>query len=137
MIQKVRDFRVDKLWVECYDFSEVIKEHKNEFLYCDPPYYIGEDSTLFKGLYPQRNFPIHHNGFKHELLRDLLHSHQGGFILSYNDSPTIREWYKDFEIIELPVHYTMGQGEKRIGENRSKKQVSHVKKTLELLIVKR
>jgi len=136
MIQKVRNFKVDKFWVERADFSEVIKGHKNDFLYCDPPYYMGEDSTLFKGLYPQRNFPIHHNGFQHELLRDLLHSHQGGFILSYNDSPTIREWYKDFEIVELPVHYTMGQGEKRIGENRSKKQVNHVKKTVELLIIK-
>jgi DNA adenine methylase len=137
MIQKVKGFKVDKFWVECADFSEAIREHKNDFLYCDPPYYIGEDSTLFRGLYPQRNFPIHHNGFKHELLRDLLHSHQGGFILSYNDSPTIREWYKDFEIVELLVHYTMGQGEKRIGENRSKKQVSHVKKTVELLIIKK
>jgi DNA adenine methylase len=137
MIQKVRNFRVDKLWVECADFSDVIKEHKNDFLYCDPPYYIGKDSTLFKGLYPQRNFPVHHNGFKHELLRDLLHSHEGGFILSYNDSPTIREWYKDFEVIELPVHYTMGQGESRIGKNRSRKQMNHVKKTVELLIVKR
>jgi DNA adenine methylase len=137
MIQKVRYFKVDKLWVECADFSDVIKSHKNDFLYCDPPYYIGEDSTLFRGLYPQRNFPIHHNGFRHELLRDLLHSHQGGFILSYNDSPTIREWYKDLEIVELPVHYTMGQGEKRIGKNRSKKQVNHVKKTIELLIVKK
>jgi len=137
MIQKVRDFRVDKLWVEYADFSEVIENYKNEFLYCDPPYYIGEDSTLFKGLYPQRNFPIHHDGFKHELLRDLLHSHQGGFILSYNDSPTIREWYKNFEIIELPVHYTMGQGEIRVGKNRSKKQIKHVKKTTELLIIKK
>jgi len=137
MIQKVRNFRVDKFWVECADFSEVIRGHKNDFLYCDPPYYIGEDSILFKGLYPQRNFPIHHNGFKHELLRDLLHSHQGGFILSYNDSPTIREWYKDFEIVELPVHYTMGQGEKRIGKNRSKTQANHVKRTVELLIIKR
>jgi DNA adenine methylase len=100
-------------------------------------YYIGKDSTLFKSLYLQRNFPIHHNGFKHELLRDLLYSHQSGFILSYNDSPTIREWYKEFEIIELPVHYTMGQGENGIGRSRSKKQVNHVKKTLELLIVKK
>jgi DNA adenine methylase len=57
----------------------------------DLPYYIGKDSTLFKELYPQRNFPIHHNGFKHELLRDLLHWYEGVFILSYNDSPTIRE----------------------------------------------
>jgi DNA adenine methylase len=137
MIQKVRDFKVARLWVECANFPEVIEEHHQDFLYCDPPYYLGEDSTLFRGLYPQRNFPIHHDNFKHEVLRDLLHSHKGGFILSYNDSPTIRDWYRDFEIIELPVHYTMGQGEKRIGENRRKKNTAHVKKTVELLIIKR
>jgi hypothetical protein len=30
----------------------------------------------------------------------------------------------------------MGQGETRIGENRKKKNMDHVKKTVELLIVK-
>ncbi len=136
MIERVRNFKVDKLWVEHADFIDVIEQYKNDFLYCDPPYYLGNDSTLFKGIYPQRNFPIHHNGFPHEKLRDMLYNHRGGFILSYNNSPVIREWYKDFNIIELPVHYTMGQGETRIGENRKKKNMDHVKKTVELLIVK-
>jgi DNA adenine methylase len=72
MIQKVRDFKVDKLWVECSDFSEFIKGHKNDFLYCNPPYYIGKDSTLSNILYLKRNFSIHHNGFKHEILRYFL-----------------------------------------------------------------
>jgi DNA adenine methylase len=62
--------------------------------------------------------------------------HKGGFILSYNDAPTIREWYKNFEIVELPVQYTMGQGETRIGVNRKAKNTNHVKKTQELLIIK-
>ncbi|WP_234697211.1 DNA adenine methylase [Candidatus Chrysopegis kryptomonas] len=137
MIERVRNFNVKNLSVECADFKDIIPEFKNDFLYCDPPYYLGEDSTLFRGLYPQRNFPIHHNNFNHELLRDMLHNHKGGFILSYNDSPTIREWYKDFEIIELPVHYTMGQGETRIGINRKEKNANHIKKTIELLIIKR
>jgi len=136
MIERVRKFKVDKLWVEHADFIDVIEQYKNDFLYCDPPYYLGNDSTLLKGIYPQRNFPIHHNGFPHEKLRDMLYNHRGGFILSYNNSPVIREWYKDFNIIELPVHYTMGQGETRIGENRKKKNMDHVKKTVELLIVK-
>jgi DNA adenine methylase len=70
------------------------------------------------------------------LLRELLLNHKGGFILSYNDSPTIREWYKDFEIIELPVQYTMGQGETRIGANRLMENRSNIKKMKELLIIK-
>jgi DNA adenine methylase len=137
MIEKVKNFHVKNLWVECADFKDVLPEFRNDFLYCDPPYYLGEDSTLFRGLYPQRNFPIHHNNFNHELLRDLLYSHRGGFILSYNDSPTIRKWYKDFEIVEIPVHYTMGQGETRIGKNRKERNSNHIKKGIELLIIKR
>jgi DNA adenine methylase len=136
LIKRVRDFDVRNMTVECASFEEVIPRFRDDFLYCDPPYYLGEDSTLFRGLYPQRNFPFHHNGFNHELLRDLLHEHKGGFILSYNNSPTIREWYKDFKIIELPIHYTMGQGETRVGLNRKKENRNHVKKTSELLIIK-
>lgn len=136
LLERVKNFNVKNIKVECASFEKVIPKFKNDFLYCDPPYYLGEDSTLFKGLYPQRNFPIYHNNFNHELLRDLLLKHKGGFILSYNDSPTIREWYKDFEIIELPIQYTMGQGETRIGMNRKMKKTDHIKKTKELLIIK-
>lgn len=135
LLERVRKFSVKNLTVSCASFEEVIPCFRDEFLYCDPPYYLGKDSTLFRGIYPQRNFPIHHNNFNHELLRDLLLEHKGGFILSYNDSPTIREWYRDFEIVELPVHYTMGQGETRIGLNRKMNNSNHVKKTNELLII--
>jgi len=137
LLERVKNFNVRNIYVECASFEETIPEFKNEFLYCDPPYYLGEDSSLFRGLYPQRNFPIHHNNFNHQLLRDLLHNHKGGFILSYNDAPTIREWYKDFEIIELPIMYTMGQGEVRIGVNRKRENRNHIKKSKELLIIKR
>jgi len=137
LLERVRNFNVKNISIECATFEQVIPEFKNDFLYCDPPYYLGEDSTLFRGLYPQRNFPIHHNNFNHELLRDLLYSHKGGFILSYNDAPTIREWYKDFEIVELPIMYTMGQGEIRIGVNRKKENRNHIKRTKELLVIKR
>lgn len=136
ILERVKNFNVKNIKIECASFEEVIPKFKNDFLYCDPPYYLGKDSTLFRGLYPQRNFPIHHNNFNHELLRELLLDHKGGFILSYNDAPTIRKWYKDFEIIELPIHYTMGQGETRIGLNRKIKNSNHIKKTQELLIIK-
>ncbi|MGQ9664668.1 MAG: DNA adenine methylase [bacterium] len=136
LLERVKKFDVKNIKIECASFEKVLPKFKNDFLYCDPPYYLGEDSTLFRGLYPQRNFPIHHNNFNHELLREILFDHKGGFILSYNDAPTIRKWYKDFEIIELPIHYTMGQGETRIGLNRKIKNSNHIKKTQELLIIK-
>lgn len=137
LLERVKNFDVKNIKIECASYEKVIPKFKDDFLYCDPPYYLGEDSNLFKGLYPQRNFPIHHNNFNHELLRELLLDHKGGFILSYNDAPTIRKWYRNFEIIELSAHYTMGQGEIRIGLNRKMKSCSHIKKTQELLIIKK
>ena len=135
MIEKIRDFKPGNLKVECADFQEVIKKHPNDFLYCDPPYYLGEGSKMFRGIYPMRNIPVHHNGFKHDVLRDLLKEHKGGFILSYNDCPTIREYYKDFKQLFPKWQYTMGQGETRIGKNRiNNKSNNNIKNSHEMLI---
>jgi DNA adenine methylase len=137
MMQKVRDFHAENMRVECASFEKVIPEYRNDFLYCDPPYYLDGDSKTFVGMYPHRNFPIHHKGFNHKLLRDLLLNHKGGFILSYNDCSTIRELYKDYEVATPSWQYTFSQGDTRIGENRLKdNNGSYVKKSHELLIWK-
>lgn len=47
-----------------------------------------------------RNFPIHHNGFKHEVLAHMLKRHKRPFILSYNDCEFVRNAYKDFKNLE-------------------------------------
>ncbi|MHA1268971.1 MAG: DNA adenine methylase [Candidatus Helarchaeota archaeon] len=133
MIERVRDFNPGKLKVMCSSFEDVIEKYPDDFFYCDPPYYIGEDSNVFKGIYPMRNIPIHHKGFKHKLLRDLLKKHKGGFILSYNNCPTIRSWYKEYKQYFPRWQYTMGQGETRIGKNR-KDLGTHIKQSHEILI---
>ena len=134
MIEKSRRLKLDNISVECADFELVFERYPNDFFYLDPPYFLEGDSKMFRGIYPQRNFPIHHNGFKHEKLRELLINHQGGFILSYNDCSTIREWYKDFNIKSVNWQYTMGQGETRIGMNRIGNGDNHIKKSHEILI---
>jgi DNA adenine methylase len=63
MIDKVRNFKAGKLDVGCDTFENVIPKYKNDFLYCDPPYFLDGDSKTFIGMYPHRNFPIHHKGF--------------------------------------------------------------------------
>lgn len=137
LLDKVRKFRCPNLKVEHGSFEQTLLNFKDDFLYCDPPYYLEGDSRMFRGIYPQRNFPVHHNGFRHSQLRDFLHNHRGGFILSYNDCQTIRDWYSNFKIIEVEWQYTLGQGETRIGKNRIENGTRHhVKKSHELLIVK-
>lgn len=136
LVGKVRNFQCKGLSVACSSFEKTIPKHGGDFLYCDPPYYLDGDSKMFRGIYPQRNFPVHHNNFPHETLRDLLHEHDGGFILSYNDCETVRKWYSDFRIIEVEWQYTLGQGETRIGKNRiSNGTKHHVKSSHELLIL--
>lgn len=136
LLEKVKNFKADGLETYTGDFIKTIPKHKNDFMYLDPPYFLEGDSKMFRGIYPQRNFPVHHNGFNHKKLKELLENHKGGFILSYNDCEQIREWYKDCEIYKPSWQYTMGQGETRIGFNRIKNGSNHVKESHELLIYK-
>lgn len=136
-IEKVRDFHLPNLKVYQKGFEESIPQHQGDFLYLDPPYFLDGDSKMFRGIYPQSNFPVHHKGFNHELLSKLLHEHKGGFILSYNDCSFVREAYKDFEIHDVHWQYTYGQGETRIGKNRTERDYdnTNVKTSHELLII--
>ena len=122
-IERVRDFKVPNMSVECKSFDEVIPSYPNDFLYCDPPYYMekkegDDDNKMFKAIYPNSNWAIHHIHFDHDKLRDLLHSHNGKFILSYNDCEWVRENYKGFKFKTPEWAYSYGQGETRIGKNK-------------------
>lgn len=132
-----QDLRLQNLSVECESFERVFAKYPKDFFYCDPPYFLDGDSKMFKGIYPMRNFPIHHNDFNHLLLSECLKKHKGKFILSYNDCEFVREAYRDFKILEPKWQYTMGQGEIRMGKNRLERgDENNVKNSHELLIIK-
>lgn len=132
-----QDKRLQNLSIECVSFEKVFETYPKDFFYCDPPYFLEGDSQMFKGIYPMRNFAIHHNGFNHALLAELLKNHKGKFILSYNDCAFVREAYKDFKILEPKWQYTMGQGETRVGKNRIERgDKDNIKHSHELLIIK-
>lgn len=139
MIENVTKFILPSLSVFKESFETVIPKHENDFLYLDPPYFLDKDSDnkMFTGIYPMRNIPVHHDGFNHEQLRDLLLNHKGNFVMSYNNCETIREYYKDFELFYPSWSYSMGNGEKRIGKNRQEMGITNTKDSHEILIVKR
>jgi len=139
MIDNIDSFKCDSLKVYQKDYTESIPKHIDDFLYLDPPYYLNadKDNKMFIGIYPMRNIPVHHNSFDHDKLRDLLYKHRGGFVLSYNNCETVREYYKDFDFYYPEWNYSLGNGETRIGKNRKKMGIKNHKKSHEILIVKK
>lgn len=135
ILERVKSFKPGNIRVAQDSFEHVIRNHPNDFLFLDPPYYLGTDSKMFKGMYPNCNFAIHHNDFNHTLLADLLKEHKGGFMMTYNDCPTIRKLYKDFKHVFPSWQYTYGQGEKRIGKNREGGTGDNVKESHEIVII--
>ena len=134
-IERVREFSCPNLSVRQSSFDKVIPNYKKDFIYADPPYYMekSEDNKMFKAIYPNSNFALHHIHFDHELLRDQLHNHEGKFLLSYNDCEWVRENYKDFKFKTPEWAYSYGQGETRIGKN---KKNNDPKQSHEILIIK-
>ena len=135
IIENVDNFVAGNVRVNQGSFDEVLENHKDDFLFLDPPYYLEGDSKMFKGMYPNCNFPIHHNGFNHQLLCEKLKNHKGGFLITYNDCTTIKEWYKDYKQVFPEWQYTYGQGEKRIGKNRDNNKADNIKESHEIIIV--
>lgn len=135
-ILKLEKLNLKNLSVECSDFEAVIARHADDFIFLDPPYYLEGDSKMFKGMYPNCNFAIHHNNFNHLKMCELLKKHKGGFMLTYNNCSTIREWYKDYQLEFPDWQYTYGQGETRIGKNRKEaKKEDNIKESHEIFII--
>lgn len=135
IVDRIRTFRPGNLSVRQGSFEDVIRNHPDDFLFLDPPYYLGNDSKMFKGIYPNSNFAIHHDAFDHDLLCELLKNHKGGFFITYNDCPTIRELYKDYKQEYPTWQYTYGQGETRIGKNREEGTNDNKKESHEIFII--
>ena len=134
-IQKIKNMNFGNIKILCKDFKDIFDFHKNDFLYLDPPYYLNGDSKLFKGMYPNCNFAIHHNNFNHQLLFELLQNHNGGFILTYNNCEYIKDLYKDYEQVFPSWNYSYGNGETRIGKNRLNGNNTNIKESHEIFII--
>ena len=74
------------------DFEKLITQYDIEdaFFYCDPSYSKGCGYEVTSTA-----------NFDHERLREILGNIKGRFLLSYDDSPKIRELYKGFEMVEV------------------------------------
>lgn len=134
-LNKIRGMNLINLEIKCASFQEILEKHINDFLFLDPPYYLDGDSKMFKGIYPNCNFAIHHTNFNHTKLAEMLKYHQGGFIMTYNNCNAIKNLYNDCKFVFPSWQYTYGQGETRIGKNRQQTN-NNIKESHEIIIIK-
>jgi DNA adenine methylase len=135
-IEKLEKMNLVNLSVSCASFEQVLEKHRDDFLFLDPPYYLEGDSKMFKGMYPNCNFAIHHNNFDHKRLAELLKQHRGGFLMTYNNCSAVREMYEGCKFEYPEWQYTYGQGETRIGKNRKNaEEESNKKESHEIFII--
>lgn len=82
--------RLNRVVIENQDFEKVIRNYDRDgaLFYLDPPYYEAE-----------KYYPDRFNPDDHIRLRDALNSIKGKCVISYNDCPEIREFYKKYHII--------------------------------------
>jgi DNA adenine methylase len=135
-IEKIDKMNFTNIEISCASFQDVLEKHSNDFLFLDPPYYLEGDSKMFKGMYPNCNFAIHHNNFNHLKLAEILKNHKGGFLMTYNNCSKIRELYDDCKLEYPEWQYTYGQGETRIGKNRKENTKDNIKESHEIIIIK-
>ena len=134
-IDKIKNMNLTNLEIKCSSFEDILEKHNEDFLFLDPPYYLEGDSKMFKGMYPNCNFPIHHNNFNHIKLAEMLKLHKGGFLMTYNNCSIIRDLYSDYKFEFPEWQYTYGQGETRIGKNRQETN-DNIKESHEIIIIK-
>ena len=89
-IAYLRQFKSPILTVEYSDFKSSIKNDNDDFMYLDPPYMIAS------ALYGKNGDA--HKEFDHLGLAKILH-HKSNWILSYNNSPEIRELYSGYRML--------------------------------------
>ncbi|MDF7809460.1 DNA adenine methylase [Pontiellaceae bacterium B12219] len=90
--------RLSRTTIEHLDACDCIKKYDSPktFFYIDPPYW---NADFYAVSFKKDDF---------ERLRDTLKSVQGKFIVSLNDTPEIREIFKDFRIDAIETKYSLG-----------------------------
>lgn len=93
--------RLASVTIERQDFETFIKRYdtKDTLFYLDPPYW-GNETDYGKGVFTRADF---------ERLRDCLTGIKGRFILSLNDTPQVKELFKNFTIEQTDVTYSISK----------------------------
>ena len=107
LVARLRDIadkrdRISVFNIDALDFLQLLPH--DTFVYLDPPYYV-KGKSLYMDHYKEENHQ--------QLATYLLHEAAFPWLLSYDDTPQIREKYQDLVLYRFPLKYTVST--QRIG----------------------
>lgn len=90
--------RLSAVTIENLPYEEILKRYDRDytFFYLDPPYHK-QENEYGKGIFSESDYPK---------LAGILSGIKGFFLLSINDTPFIRDVFKDFKQGEVSTIYT-------------------------------
>jgi DNA adenine methylase len=103
-IQRVRNiaFALHGVEIVNADYTEIVQRpSENAFIFLDPPYYSATDSRLY-GVRGDL-----HTSFDHEQFADVMRRCSHRWLITYDDSPYIRELFSFANIVEWQLQYGM------------------------------
>lgn len=91
--------RLRNTYIENLSFEKIFEKYDREYtvFFCDPPYYSTE------------GYGFEFGKKEHEKLKNTLDNIKGKFVLTLNDHPEVREWYKGYNIEEVEVMYSVAK----------------------------
>lgn len=94
--------RLSGVIIECLPWEAFIKRYDRAetLFYLDPPYF-GNERDYGDGMFGREEF---------EAMAACLRDIKGKFVLSINNTPEIREIFKDFDMEPVKLNYTVGGG---------------------------
>ncbi|MCS6920063.1 MAG: DNA adenine methylase, partial [Fimbriimonadales bacterium] len=88
--------------ITCHDYEPVLQaDGEGVFIFLDPPYYSATESRLYG-----KRGELHLNFDHHRLARTLCHT-KHRWLLTYDDSPFIRQLYCDYTQVRWTLQYGM------------------------------
>jgi DNA adenine methylase len=110
-LEKLENILTEDIKITNLDYSHLINEPGNDvFIFLDPPYFKAEKSKLYgkKG-----NL---HTGFDHQRFAEILRECPHNWLITYDDSPEIRENFKWANIIGWELQYGMNNYKQKKAE---------------------
>jgi len=104
-IQNVKNLDLSNVDFLNMDANEMIEQYhtsEKQFLFLDPPYNLGDKSTLYGWSGDL------HEQFDHLKLYETIHDRKN-WMLTYNNCDSIKNLYKEFTIIEVDWKYGMNK----------------------------
>ena len=96
-------------------YQELFTDDKSTFTYLDPPYDIGSNLYGRKG-----NM---HKSFDHDAFATVCDRFVGPQLISYNSSQLVKDRFKDYEVGEFDLTYTMRSVGEYMREQKERKEL--------------